>query len=883
MPTQAASLFTGTLRDEHPRPDIYRVNWWSLNGQWEFERDRHDKGLDDGWQNGTRAFEEAINVPFPWQSRLSGIEDTHYTGVAWYRTMFDAPTFSARLRTLLHFQAVDYRARVWLNGSELGAHEGGFDPFSFDVTDLLRERDNVVVVRVEDPDDISAVPHGKQGGTWYTRVSGIWQPVWLEGVPDAHLEQLWLTPDPKSQRCMCTFEVGNAAIGASVRLRVADASGNTIEDTTLTADAREFNVQVTVPTPRYWSPEDPHLYWVTVTVGVGQDQPDEVQTYFGMRSIVTEDRKVYLNGRPLMMVGVLNQGYHPDGLYTYPNAAAMAQDLRQAKAAGFNLVRFHIKPEEPRMLYLADTLGLLVWEEPANFGDRGYGPDAKQRFRADLERMIRRDYNHPSIIIWGCLNETWGLRNREAGAYSMHVDGERQEYTRSLYKRAKEMDPGRLVVDNSPCNYDHVETDLNDWHAYWTSYEQWKSNVAALSAHIFPGSQWNYVPGEHERGEPMLNSECGAVAAHMGDRDVSFPLRYVVNELRKHDVCQGYIYTEMQDIEWEKNGIVRYDRSAKEFGYELTRVNAEDYVVLDAPPAVHLLPGEELQIPMALSLYSRAEHAVSRMEWEIVGTDWTGRPIRRASDFELDREIRRYTVDWLPPLSIKAPEQVMSGRMLIRACGPEGQIVAENFVGLDVSEDGPLGSVIDGSVQYVPASISEPSLDVWSGGDSVILRQDGGVAFAGSGQGRVEYAVSSPTGKEVSNVRRIRVAFEASAFDDTLRQTDEQCVPTEVILNINDVECGRWLLPDAPVDSRGVLSWIRGYRGGAYGYLHAAEPGAELAARILRAVSGTGEYRIRLEVSERRTTAPGGLILFGERLGRYPLGLLLELESSDGA
>ncbi|MCF7890920.1 beta galactosidase jelly roll domain-containing protein [Candidatus Bipolaricaulota bacterium] len=865
-------------RPKHPRPDKKREEWQTLNGTWDFQFDPLDQGKQEGWQKPAAEYSDKITVPFPWQSGLSGIEDTGYTGAAWYQRNFDLKSGWEEKKVFIRFGAVDYFTDLWVNGTKVGTHEGGYDQFSFEITKQLKEGSNNVALRVEDPEDISEIPHGKQGGEWYTRISGVWQPVWLEAVSETYIQDIQANPSLEKQKCELDIQLSSPPARGKLEISIQEEGKEEEIVLTLQADSTDLNLTVNIENPRPWKPEAPHLYDVEVSLKREGKLMDRLKTYFGMRDVATKNGKIYLNGDPIYLLGALDQAYHPEGLYTYPGEKAMKKDISLAKEAGFNLLRLHIKPDEPRFLYNADRMGMLVWEEPANFGDEGYGEKAKKRFQKDLKKMIKRDFNHPSIIIWGCFNETWGLRSQEGGRYAVHGDKEKQEYITRTYELAKDLDDSRLVVDNSPCNEDHVVTDLNDWHAYWEDYGTWKEEMYALTNRTFPGSQWNYVPGKQQGKEPMINSEYGAVAAHMGDLDVSMPFRFTTNELRKYEKCAGYIYTELQDIEWEKNGVYRYDRSRKEFGYDIKDINSPDYIVIDYPPAGEVNPGERLEIPVKLSLYSGKVPQEAQLNWKIEGVDRFGNSF--STDLATKKvEVEHHRAYSIGKLDVRLPNKYFAGRLKIRLSNDD-QKFAENFVGLAATADGWESKETKGTkrVQLEELNLGEYRTKSWEGPGGTELLNGKVEAVYGGGSGHFVYQLDARKIASPEEITRMEFLAELSSYCPGQKQTGTKNHPTDAKVKINDITVGRWLIPDRPIDSRGTLSWLNDYKGGAYGYLKKAVLPQSKLDRIKRSLVKEDTLTVRLSVPNDRPIHPGGLTIYGRKLGRFPLGPAIKVE-----
>ena len=396
------------------------MDWTNLNGAWAFAFDNSDVGFASGWQNtdattlssGGPPFDKEIVAPFCYQSKRSGIGEMAFHDVVWYARTFEHASERDE-RLLLHFGAVDYLATVWVNGAQVASHEGGHTPFSADVTHALAGRPNVLVVRAEDPSKDVTIPRGKQywkqesEGNFYTRTTGIWQTVWLEPVNRRRIDTLRLTPDVDDARVEVEVSVAGIEPEMSLRTTVEFEGEQVLEDTLslcsslverslpLLRRGEAPNAPHLAEWPALWSPEHPNLYDLRLELlDRGGEVLDRVDSYFGMRKIEVKDGRVFLNDHPLCQRLVLDQGYFPDGILTAPTDEDLRRDVELAKEKGFNGARKHQKVEDPRWLFWADTLGLLVWGEMANAYQ--YSPDYVRRMTAEWREAIMRDYNHPA-------------------------------------------------------------------------------------------------------------------------------------------------------------------------------------------------------------------------------------------------------------------------------------------------------------------------------------------------------------------------------------------------------------------------------------------------------------------------------------------------------
>lgn len=571
-------------RAEYPRPDLDRsARWLTLNGEWAFEADG---------EAGT------IVVPFAWESEASGVHRTWLEhGV--YRRALVVPIEWADARPVLCFGAVHHRAIVRIDGVMVAEHVGGYEYFEVDLGEHV-EAGGVCELSVEvfAPADKREIPHGKQrsiprddyDGVSFTPTSGIWQSVWIEARGRTYARTVALRGDSLTGFDVTVQVAGDAPAGARVAMRVLE----TDEAVAVTADAHgNARARVALREPRLWSPSAPHLYRVEVTVGDG-DGADVVVATSGLRRIEIRDEQILLNGERLYVRGVLDQGYWPDTGLTAPTADDLRRDLVLARELGYNLVRKHLKFEEPIWLHEADRTGMLVWAEPACTSR--YSPAGADAFEAQLEGMVERDGNHPSIVIWGLYNEEWGLD------WDIPGSAARAQASVRAYERLKSLDPTRPVVENS--GWSHVRSDLVDWHYYEPSPGQWARAVADLASgarETFPvrlGPDFVvdkslYGSADFPRtGVPLLNSEYGEGFTSL---ERAWHLRWETQELRRHDRFAGYVYTEFADVEHEAAGLLSIDRRPKDWGGCVPAdVNADTVLVLDLVP---LAAGADIEPP----------------------------------------------------------------------------------------------------------------------------------------------------------------------------------------------------------------------------------------------------------------------------------------------
>jgi beta-galactosidase/beta-glucuronidase len=542
----AKDVSPANAHPEYPRPQMVREDWLNLNGLWEL-------GITS--KEATRAtFETQILVPFPVQSALSGVmRPVSENERIWYRRSFEVPRKWRERRLLLHFGAVDFEATVWVNGKEIGQHRGGYEAFSFDITDAVNPSGgNELLVTAWDPTDAGTQPRGKQvrnpNGIWYTPTSGIWQTVWLEPVCAAHITDLKITPD-----------VDNSAV--TIRPSTPPTLGVCMVEVTI-RDGRKVvytasvnaGGQITMPVKnaRLWSPEDPHLYNVVVNLKLGNRSVDKVESYFGMRKIsLGKDEKGFtrlmLNNKPYFQLGPLDQGFWPDGLYTAPTDEALRYDIEMTKKLGFNLARKHVKIEPDRWYYWCDKLGLLVWQDMPS-GDKYIGgkdpditrsPESAKEFEQELTALVQGRGNHPCIVMWVPYNEGWG-----------------QWDTARVVDMIKKLDPTRLVDDASGWT-DRRVGDVNDMHKYpGPGSPEPEANRAVVLGEFgglglpVRGHTWQ---SEKNWGYRSFTDAGALTTAYIDLVAKLFPLI-------EQKGLSAAVYTQTTDVEIEVNGLMTYDR-----------------------------------------------------------------------------------------------------------------------------------------------------------------------------------------------------------------------------------------------------------------------------------------------------------------------------------
>ena len=567
-------------RHGYPRPQLERKDWHSLNGTWDFAIDP-----ESAWTHPNEVkWAGPIEVPFAPETAASGIGSTAFYKAVWYRRTVDIGPIPSGDRILLHFGAVDYAATVWVNGCEAGSHEGGYTPFTVDLSPFAKHSRIVIAVRAyDDPADL-AQPRGKQDwqlephSIWYPRTTGIWQTVWLETVPSTWIDRIRWTPNLER------WELGLEAWlrGASsdgLKLGVKLRVGNTLlADDTYAVVAGEVHRRIALSDPGIddyrngllWNPATPTLIDVQLQLWAGRGELiDEITSYTALRSISVDSDRVVLNGRPYLLRMALDQGYWPETGMTAPNDDALRRDVELAKAMGFNGVRKHQKIEDPRYFYWADKLGLLVWEEMPSayrFTDRSV-----QRVSREWIAAIERDTSHPCIIAWVPINESWGVPNLPTSAAERH-------YVQGLYHLTKTLDPTRPVIGHD--GWESVATDIIGIHDYDSAPDRIARRYRAdeVLPRLFkrerPGGRLLVLEGDRAHEQPIMLSEFGGITLSSDSQAWGYSraqsareferqytdLLTVVNSL---GILAGFCYTQFADTYQEANGLLFADRTPK--------------------------------------------------------------------------------------------------------------------------------------------------------------------------------------------------------------------------------------------------------------------------------------------------------------------------------
>ncbi len=839
---------------EHPRPDFQREQWQNLNGTWDFAFDTRDIGIQEGWAEGKADFDKTILVPFPWGSNLSGVKDEAYIG--WYRLDIQVDQNWQGKRIFLTIGASDWETSIWLDGAFLGKHQGGYVPFSFELTDHIRYGEaQDLVIRADDVRRDFTL-YGKQG---YGNARGIWQTIYLETRGDNYLDAIHFSPDIDNNKVKVIAYLAEASDrDISLSLTITNPGDPVYHQVVIPAGQMKTRFDINIPEPCLWSLEDPYLYEVEAVL-----EEDVVGTYFGMRKISvvnlpgTNHPYIALNDEPVYVQLALDQSYHQDGFYTFPSDQFMKDEIIRSKSIGLNGIRTHIKVEVPRKLYWADKLGLLVMEDlPNSWGE----PDEKMQSESEytLREMIKRDYNHPSIFSYVIFNETWGLNSNigvdENGRAIREYLPETQYWVASMYYLAKSLDETRLIEDNSICcGRGHTETDINSWHAYLPGWE-WDNYLKNLTEHTYEGSTFNFENGFQQGKQPNINSECGNAWGYegsTGDVDWSWDYHRMINTFRTYPKVGGWLYTEHHDVINEWNGYWRFDRTEKMTGLgeivegmSLSDLHAAVYLSTGNVICKTVKGGENIQVPLRLSVMTGEQLGDDlNISYELSTTNYIGETEKIATG---SRQVD-YT-PWmqktLKPLTMQVPDMAGLATLKLKVTGQDGQILHRNFMHFEIISDQKIPGVTVLSTPADKFSQAEWSKHQWN-----VLE---GRKVNGAGEGFFQYTIPIPEGITIKGIKEAFFLVEISAKEyfvkdqqeyerdqDFMRgsvvapsanpnsypMTDEQLFPSKITVSIEGQVVHSTTLSDDPADHQGVLSWHHQLKdrklreAGSYGYL----------------------------------------------------------------
>lgn len=564
-------------RLEHPKPQFMRENWQNLNGIWQFEMDAGVSGDKRGLMAPELTYSQEINVPFCMESKLSGIGYTDFMTSVWYKRDIEITKENLENLVFLHFGAVDYEAVLYVNGQQVGSHKGGYVSFKFDITKYLKEGTNTITLNAKDDSRDRLTPSGKQSklyesySCYYTRTTGIWQTVWLEFVPKTHVVKTKYYTDIHEG----TVTINAELCGEGTFKAKAFYKGKKMGEASAKSFGGMTTIQIKLSEKHLWEVGNGRLYDLVLTYG-----EDKVQSYFGLRSLRLDGRKFLINEKSVFQRLVLDQGFYPDGIYTAPSDAELCADIDRSLAMGFNGARLHEKVFEERFLYHADRKGYIVWGEHANWGlDHSYA-DSVHGFLPEWLEAIDRDFNHPAIVGWCPMNETWNQNGRKQS----------DDVIKNIYLATKAADSTRPCIDSS--GGVHVMTDIMDDHSYEQDPAKFKEHYENVGIDGSFVDRWEkyhrpYKSRLYNTDIPFFCSEYGGIGWDHGvmmgghkaeeiraydwsygetpktEEEFLARLKGLTDVLMDNENMFALCYTQLTDVEQEKNGLYTYDRQAK--------------------------------------------------------------------------------------------------------------------------------------------------------------------------------------------------------------------------------------------------------------------------------------------------------------------------------
>lgn len=587
-----------TYIKDYPRPQMVRNSWTNLNGAWKFQFDDSSKGETEKWYETFPAQPLEIQVPFTYETKLSGIEDQGHHSQVWYeKTVTVTEEELAGKKVLIHFEGSDFLTKVWINGIYVGEHKGGYARFSFDITRYLTAGENRVTVKADDTCSIEQ-PRGKQRwikenfGCWYVQTTGIWKTVWMEIVPETYLTAMKVTPNVEDKSIAVEYEVNEFAEGSDLQIETEIHFGEMLINRSVrTAIRKKVSDTISVFCPdlpisgvRVWSIKNPNLYDMKIRIRKDGKVVDEIDSYFGLRDVRIEKGNILLNGSPIYQRLILDQGYWEESHLTPPSEEALIDDIDKIRAMGYNGVRKHMKVEDERFLYWCDKKGMLVWSEMAAAYE--FSDNAVEEFTREWMEIVRQNYNHPSIITWTPFNESWGVPDIKTNKMQQH-------FTESIYYLTKSMDAMRPVIVND--GWDHTISDIITLHDYEEDgdifFERYFNNLEKLmSSEIYHcKDKSSLAEGYEYKGQPIIISEFGGIAfsgggkgdwgyGHTVANKEEFMKRFdkITTAIKKLPYVVGYCYTQVSDVQQEINGLLDKNHEYKLPADELKEINCRE-------------------------------------------------------------------------------------------------------------------------------------------------------------------------------------------------------------------------------------------------------------------------------------------------------------------
>ena len=939
--TKGFSIVGDFARDEYPDPSWERSeNWINLNGPWDFKFDGTELssvGEDQGWHVVGLPNPEQIIVPYPWDSPASAIAN-EYRGTGWYYRTVDIDAAWAGKSIVMRIGAIDNRADLWVNGehvntqangyplNELGDYRitGGYIPEYFDLTDFLNVgEENTIAIRVNDEATYGGSylgligKQGRNAPCGYIHTSGIWQTVSLEARESAtQLDYAHAVPNiadkkvefdlallkPKASGTY-TLEYTLESFLYNKETKEDEKTGHDITGSaTIDAKTEAQTVSITLgENQKLWDTVTPNLYKVVFILKDGADVKDKVSTEFGQRQFTIENydgreyKYIYLNGKPLFLSGLLDQGFWLEGNYTAPSKEALEFDVSSMTELGFNMIRKHLKIEDPMQYYYLDRYGMLMWQDMPHASQMTQSSSrvGRQLYEKALRTLIKTNYNHPSLQAYILFNETWGLTG--SGSVSNNRTNENLWIT-EMYNLTHSLDrTKRIVEDMSPCNNDHIQpTDMNTFHMYPGSYSGVKGDVDNRDNNTYVGSSNNMYGNttanrHYQDGDPFLNSEYGGVGAYAGNHDVSWCFKYQTDVQRLRQKLQGFVYTEPYDIEYERNGILKYDRSMKVFGYDeiayggdmtFSDLTQQNYIGIDADPAQRVAPGGTYTGKIGAINWSGESYPGAKIKYRFDAFDIYGNSVAMGIEKTINATYAPYTYetyDIVEKLPAGSKFNRIVGTVTVWIEDASGAKIAKNFSNFKVSG-------------------SEPSAVDQMDNGGYALRQKSNTAVSAGNEKVGSKTLTYTVPESVTSITDLRLMTEVAAIKD--KSMDRQWTtenanaddiqtaegyesPSDVTVSINGHEIDTVFIPDAPCDMRSLNSLDSGRASARpFGYLVNVRADAATTALINSEIASNKTITVKYEVKADAENKHG-VAIFDDATGRYPLSPTLLINAEE--
>ena len=906
------------MRKENPRPDWNRKERINLNGNWRFDFDADEIGIDQKWYDPNHQFSQTIRVPFCWESSLSKINKPSYLGQAWYQRTFSVPKKWRNKKIFISFGAVDWKCKLWVNGQYVGEHTGGYNPFEFDISKYASlSKRNTITLWVEDKASANNQNYpaliGKQGydaPCGYTHTSGIWQTVTLEARNATYITDANFQSNIDKKELLPTLHItASHPQKLKIEYRFNSKCYNIEKQKNINTHSqivghqfislKKGNNAITLKTKKIddlklWSYNQPNLYYGSLTLSNSKGKTiDCVHTYFGVKSVATHYYKnqkdvkyVYINKSPVYLSGVLDQGFWEKGIYTAPSQLAYKKDVLFIKNSGFNYMRKHIKLEDPLEYYWCDKLGLMVMQDvPWGTGfvpeSEGGAAPGRQYYEDCLNYTLQLSERHPSIFSVALFNETWGLKdayqkNRQNIKASDGMDT--IQWISYLYKKAKKFNSNLLIEDMSACNNDHIQpTDLNSSHTYPKTYEAAKKYFTSRSQNAYSGSSDNFAFGNKQDGDPILNTEYGGVAAHDGDFDISYCFKYLTDLQRQTSKQGGLLYTEPYDVEYERNGLLTYDRKPKVMGYRQSAYGndmtikdlvGDTYIGTQCAPVTTVAPKTKMNTKCVMISWKKSTPKQVKLKWHFDATDDCGKAMNLKISGEKNIHLKPYEKA-TTTIHYQVPSESCVGTLTVWLEDNKGKKITKNFTNVIVQDDQQLNASIEQkkpNLYLLRAKTRNANCDV--------IEQNGFLSY--------EYAL--PQGLNLNHLKEVSIIAEissnkkgnhknvnTSSYHSAYSQTEKnEKYPSNITVSVNGQNIKTVTVSNNPRDIRGTLSLRQPYNNGSsagdFGYLVKIDLNHKQLHKLKESLKSNNKLTVIYSVNGKKQH---GMKIYSHQYGRY--------------